>query len=121
LIDQIGNRGNNDPASGCRGETNLRKGTAGAFGAAFLAFMATQHHNVHMALFTIGLGGFAGSFMTENPTLRRAMLAMSAAMIGVILYRGWRHRPTGAQRVVAAASAAFAIAVLLWSISQFGL
>lgn len=35
-----------------------------SIGAVILAFLASQHHNLHMLLFAIGIGSAGTSFMT---------------------------------------------------------
>ena len=55
-----------------------------SIGAMVLAFLASQHHNLHMLLLSFGLGGAGMSFLTAVPSVRRAMLIMSLAMIAVI-------------------------------------
>jgi hypothetical protein len=56
-----------------------------SFGAVVQAFLASQHHTLHTLLFTIGMGSAGTSFMTMLPLVRRIMLLMSLAMVGVIV------------------------------------
>lgn len=89
--------------------------------AALLAFLAGQHHTLHMALLMGGLGGLAGSdFMTDFPAVRRIMLLASLAMVGVAVARVWRHRASPASRYAGGASAVLALGMIAWAVAQFG-
>lgn len=63
----------------------MRKEGTTSFGALLLALLASQHHNVHMALLTIGLGGSGMTFMQVYPGIRRGMLLLSVALVAVNL------------------------------------
>ena len=89
--------------------------------AVALAFLASQHHNLHMLLFTIGLGGAGMSFMTMFPVVRRIMLLMSMAMAGVIVYQIRDPKRPVPMRVLGGASIILTLGLLIWSISQFGI
>jgi hypothetical protein len=92
-----------------------------AVGSMLLAFLASQHHTLHMLLFTLGMGSAGMGFMNQFPVLRRAMLLMSLMMTGWTVYRLWRRqRPTG-MRIFGALSAALSLALIGWSVYQFGL
>jgi hypothetical protein len=91
-----------------------------SIGAVVLAFLASQHHNLHMLLLAIGLGGAGMSFMATFPLVRRVMLLMSLAMVAVI---GWQvrdaKRPTS-MRITAIVSIVVTVGLVVWSIIQFG-
>jgi hypothetical protein len=90
-------------------------------GAVVLAFLGTQHHNLMMLLFAVGLGNAGMSVMTQMPLIRDAMLAMSVLMAAVIAYQISRpSRPT-AMRVVGALSILFTLGLAGWSVLHFGL
>jgi hypothetical protein len=90
-------------------------------GAVVLAFLGTQHHNIMMALFAIGLGNAGMSLMTSMPWLRDAMLAMSLAMAAVIGYQISRpHRPMAIQ-VTGALSILVSLGIAGWSLLHLGL
>jgi hypothetical protein len=92
-----------------------------SIGAVVLAFLASQHHALHMLLLVVGLGGAGTSFMTTAPLLRRAMLLMSLVMVAVIAYqirgadRPWSLRISGAISIV------LTLGLVGWSITKFGL
>ncbi len=99
----------------------MRKQGATSFGAVLLAFLATQHHNLHMLLFAIGMGGAGMSFMTVFPVVRQVMLIMSLAMVGLMLH--WVRdsgRPRW-MRIVNLASIAVTLGLAGWSVWQFGI
>lgn len=98
----------------------VRKQGATSFGAILLAFLATQHHNLHMFLFAIGMGGAGMSFMTAFPVVRRIMLTMSLAMVGVMLYWALDSRRPVLMRIVNLASIVVTLGLVGWSVSQFG-
>ena len=95
--------------------------TSLSFVSVALAFLASQHHTLHMLLLSAGVGGAGASFMTMYPTLRRLMLLMSLVMIGLTLYQAWRRQPALAVRVLTWVSAAAAFGLLVWSVGRFGL
>lgn len=92
-----------------------------SFGAIFLAFLATQHHNLHMLLFAIGIGGAGMSFMTMFPVIRQIMLLMSLAMVGLMVYRARDSRRPTSMRIVNVVSVLVTLGLVTWSVSQFGL
>ncbi|HUX25658.1 MAG TPA: hypothetical protein VMV87_13700 [Burkholderiales bacterium] len=92
-----------------------------SFGAAFLAFLAAQHHNLHMLLFAIGIGGAGMSFMTMFPVIRQGMLLMSLAMVGLMVYRARDSRRATSMRIVNVVSVVVTLGLVGWSVSQFGL
>ena len=92
-----------------------------SFSAVFLAFLATQHHNLHMLLLTIGIGGAGASFMTTFPVVRQIMLLMSLAIVGVMAYRACDSRRPTSMRIVNVVSVLATLGLAGWSVSQFGL
>jgi hypothetical protein len=90
-------------------------------GAVVLAFLASQHHTLHMLVLVLGFGGAGAGIMTTIPWLRRAMLAMSLVMAGVIAFqirRADRSRPF---RISGAISIALTLGLAGWSVANFGL
>ena len=99
----------------------LQKDRLISIGAVVLAFLASQHHALHMLLLAAGLGAGSASLMTTVPLLRRAMLAMSLVMVVVM---GFQLRDAGRSkslRVMNAVSIAVTLGLMAWSIAQFGL
>jgi len=92
-----------------------------SFGAVFLAFLATQHHNLHMLLIAIGIGGAGMGFMTMFPVVRRIMLLMSLAMVGLMVYRARDSRRPASMRILNIVSVLVTLGLAGWSVSQFGL
>ncbi len=90
-------------------------------GAMVLAFLASQHHNLHMLLFSIGLGGAGASFIAEFPLIRRIMLLLSLAMVAAIGYRLRNTRRPRSMRIAGAVSIAVTLGLAGWSVMQFGL
>ena len=92
-----------------------------SIGAVVLAFLSSQHHNVMMLLFALGLGNAGMSVMTEVPLVRTVMLVMSLVMAAALSYQISRpNRPT-AMRVTGALSILFTLGVAGWSVMRFGL
>ena len=58
-----------------------------SLGAVLLALLSTQHHNLMMVLFAVGLGNAGMSLMTEHPLARDVMLGMSLVMAAAIGYQ----------------------------------
>ena len=101
--------------------TIMRREWLFSFGAVVLAFLGTQHHNLMMLLFAVGLGNAGMSLMTQLPLIRDVMLAMSLAMAAVIAYQLSRPgRPT-AIRVTGTLSILFTLGLAGCSILRFGL
>ena len=65
----------------------MRKEWLLSFGAVALAFLGSQHHNLMMVLFAVGLGSAGMNLMTEMPLVRLLMLAMSLVMGAAIAYQ----------------------------------
>ncbi len=58
-----------------------------SLGAVGLAFLGSQHHNLMMLLFALGLGNAGISLMTDMPIVRPVMLALSLVMVAAIGYQ----------------------------------
>ncbi len=98
----------------------VRTGKIAPYGAALLALLATQHHNLHMLLLAAGIGGAGASLMTVVPVVRRIMLIVSLAMVGLIAYRLRDARRPRSMRIVDAVSVLVTIGLVGWSVSRFG-
>jgi hypothetical protein len=103
------------------GPTPVGGGRAASIGAVALAFLASQHHNLHMLLLAFGMGEAAMRFMTAVPLVRDAMLGMSLAMVGVIAYQVRDSRRPKSTRVMGVISILVTLGLLAWSIGRFGL
>jgi len=91
-----------------------------SIGAVILAFLGSQHHNLMMLLFALGLGTSGMSLMTEHPLVRDAMLAVSLVMVAAIAYQISRpNRPT-TTRVIGALSILLTLGMAAWSMLRFG-
>ena len=99
----------------------MRKEGITSLGAVVLAFLASQHHSLHMLLFTIGFGGAGMSFMTMFPMVRRVMILMSVAMVGVIVYQIRDPKRPIPMRIMGGVSILLTLGLLIWSITQFGM
>ena len=89
--------------------------------AVLLAFLASQHHTLHMLLIAAGIGGAGASAMTMFPMVRRAMLLMSLAMVALMLYRAMSARYSKGMRLVNAVSVLVTLGLVAWSVVQFGI
>jgi hypothetical protein len=96
-------------------------GRAASIGAVVLAFLASQHHNLHMLLLAFGMGEAAMHFMTAMPAVRDAMLGMSLAMVGVIAYQIRDSRRPASTRIMGVISILVTLGLLAWSVARFGL
>jgi hypothetical protein len=85
-----------------------------------LAFLASQHHTLHMLLIAAGIGGAGASSMTMFPMVRRAMLLMSLAMVVLMVYRAIRPQCSTAMRLVNAVSVLVTLGLVGWTVVQFG-
>lgn len=92
-----------------------------SIGAVVLAFLASQHHNLHMLLLSIGLGGAGTSFITAVPLVRRAMLLVSLAIVAVIGYQMRDAKRPRSVRITGAISIILTLGLAVWSIMRFGL
>lgn len=99
----------------------MQKERALSIGAVVLAFLASQHHALHMLLLVFGLGGAGASFMTTAPLLRRAMLLMSLVMVVVIAYQIRDANRPRSFRIYGAVSVVSTLGLVGWSITRFGL
>ncbi len=92
-----------------------------AVGSVIVAFLASQHHLIHMLilLFTFGTAGM--SEIRTFPLLRRGMLLMALVMVGVTLWQMWRWRRKRSMAVLGGVSVALTLGLILWSVAQFGL
>ncbi len=99
----------------------MRGSLGSAIVAPILAFVATQHHLIHMLLITAGLGSAGMSNMMLNNGLRRAMLLGSLVMVGLTVRRLLlRHGSIGG-RVVSGLSVALTVTLLIWTTITYGL
>ena len=92
-----------------------------AVGSILVAFLASQHHLIHMLILLIPFGSAGMSFMSAFPLLRRGMLLMSLVMVGVTLWQMWRGRDHRSMMVLGGVSVALTVGLILWSVAQFGL
>jgi hypothetical protein len=99
----------------------MRRENLTAVGSLALAFLATQHHNLHMLIVALGMGSAGMGLMNDFPLLRRLMLAMSLVMAGVTVYGLWRRQRPVRMRVLGGFSAGFTLVMVAWSVYQFGL
>jgi hypothetical protein len=90
-------------------------------GAVVLAFLGTQHHNLMMLLFTVGLGNAGMSLMTKLPLVRDVMLGMSLLMAALIGYQVSRPDRATAMRVTGALSILITLGLSGWSVLHLGL
>ena len=98
----------------------MRRGWMLSLGAVLLAFLGTQHHNLMMLLFAVGLGNAGMSLMTELPLIRDVMLGMSLVMVAMVGYQISRpSRPT-AMRVTGTLSIIITLGLAGWSVLHFG-
>ena len=98
----------------------MEKGWVASIGSIVLAFLASQHHTLHMLLFTLGMGSAGMSFMTMFPVVRRVMLLMSLAMAGVIVYQVRDPKRPIPMRIMGGVSILLTLGLLIWSVMQFG-
>ena len=99
----------------------MEKGWVASIGSIALAFLASQHHTLHMLLFTLGMGSAGMSFMTMFPVVRRVMLLMSLAMLGVIGYQVRDQKRPIPMRIMGGVSMLLTLGLLIWSVMQFGI
>jgi hypothetical protein len=92
-----------------------------SIGAVVLAFLSSQHHNLMMMLFALGLGNAGMSAMTEVPLIRDAMLGMSLLMVAAVGYQISKPNRPMAMRVTGALSILFTLGIAGWSVLRFGL
>jgi len=99
----------------------MRKEWLLSFGAVALAFLGSQHHNLMMVLFALGLGSAGMNLMTEMPLVRLLMLALSLVMVAAIAYRISRPGRPFAMRLTGSLSILLTLAIVGWSVLRFGL
>lgn len=92
-----------------------------AAGPMLLAFLAGQHHALHMAILTLIAGTAGATFMTASPNVRRVMLGVSVLTALVAAYRASRPGRPRAMRLTHALSVVTTVALVVWSIAEFGL
>lgn len=101
----------------CQQERTITKSqTAASLLTAVIAFIASQHHTLHMLLLPL-LGGSA-SMMETMATMfwvRRLMIVMTLGTVVWMLYRTWRHRPKN--RWVIGVTAA-SVLISLWFVGN---
>lgn len=73
-----------------------------------------------MLLITAGIGSAGMSFMTMFPMVRRVMLLMSLAIVGVIVYQVLDSKRSTSMRIMGGVSILPTPGVLIWSVLQFG-
>jgi hypothetical protein len=105
------------------GTTRLRRSreVLTSVGPVVLAFLASQHHALHMLLLTFGVGTAGMSFLTMYPALRRVMLAASLGIAGLAAYRALRGGQPRSVRVLHTLSLVATLAVVGWSVGELGL
>lgn len=99
----------------------IRREQVLSIGAPALAFLASQHHALHMLLLAAGLGGASASLMTAVPLVRRVMVVMSLVMVAVMAYQMRDAQRPKSVRVMNAISILGTLGLVAWSIVQFGL
>lgn len=92
-----------------------------SIGAMVLAFLASQHHALHMLLLAAGLGGASATLMTAVPLVRRAMLVMALVMVVVMVYQMRNAKRSKSVRLMNAVSIVVTLGLVAWSVMQFGL
>lgn len=101
--------------------TPSRKAQLTAIGSVVVAFLASQHHLIHLLILLVTFGSAGMSAMGAFPLLRRGMLLMSLLMVGVTIWQMWRWKRFRAMNVLGAMSVVLTLGLVIWSISQFGL
>jgi hypothetical protein len=99
----------------------MQKGRVLSIGAMVLAFLASQHHALHMLLLAAGVGGASASLMTTVPLLRRAMMVITLVMVVVMGYQMRDAARPKSVRIMNGVSIVVSLGLLAWSIMQFGL
>jgi len=104
-------------------ESGLRRGWSvlASVGSVALAFLASQHHTLHMLVLSFGVGTAGMSFMTMYPNIRRGMLMIALVTAGFAAYQATRRGRPGWMRIGQAISATSALLLIIWSLVQFGL
>lgn len=94
---------------------------AASVGGMLLAFLATQHHNLHMILLTLGLGGSTLAFMQAYPSVRRGMLLVSLAIVALNLRSLRRAGGPGGMRLAVLGFSVLTVVIAAWSVVRLGL
>ncbi len=92
-----------------------------SIGAMVLAFLASQHHTLHMLLLAAGLGGASATLMTAIPLVRRVMLVTALVMVVVMVYQMRNAKRSKSVRLMNAVSIVVTLGLVAWSVTQFGL
>ncbi len=92
-----------------------------SIGAMVLAFLASQHHSLHMLLLAAGLGGASATLMTAVPLVRRVMLVMALVMVVVMVYQMRNAKRPKSVRLMNVVSIVVTLGLVAWSVMQFGL
>jgi hypothetical protein len=90
-------------------------------GPVVLAFLASQHHTLHMLLLSLGMGTAGMSFMAMYPDIRRGMLAISLLAAGLAAYQVSRRGRPRWMRLGQLLSAIGTLLLVGWSLIRFGL
>lgn len=101
-------------------EPRRARDTLTAAAPVLLAFLASQHHALHMLILTIGVGTAGIAFMSAYPTVRRVMLGVSLLVAGVAAYRATRPGRPRAMRLTHALSVATTLLLVGWSLNEYG-
>lgn len=96
-------------------------GVGASLAATLLAALASQHHLLHMLLLASGAGGAGLGSLASSPELRRAMLLLSLAMLGLTVYRALRRPPPPIGRLLLGLSVVTTLGFVVWSVARFGL
>ena len=101
----------------------LRRGrdVLAAVGPVVLAFLASQHHTLHMLILSLGLGTAGMSSMAMYPDIRRGMLVVSMLAAGLAAYQATRRGRPRWMRLGHLVSATVTLLLVGWSLLQFGL
>ena len=90
-------------------------------GPVLLAFLASQHHTLHMLILGLGVGTAGMSFMAMYPDIRRGMLVVSLLAAGFAAYQATQRCRPRWMRLGHALSVAITLVLIGWSLAQFGL
>jgi hypothetical protein len=102
-----------------RGVRRTREVIASA-GPVALAFVASQHHSLHMLLLTFGLGTAGASFLTVYPAIRRSMLIVSLVVAAVLALQATRPGRARAMRLTQMLSVTTTLLLVGWSVIDSG-
>ncbi len=107
--------------AGSKESVKMQRERALSIGAMVLAFLASQHHTLHMLLLAAGPGGASVSVMTAIPLVRRVMLVMSLVIVMVMIYQMRKSKRPKSVRLMSAVSIVVTLGLVGWSVMQFGL